>query len=161
MNPARLPAAGRRSLALLLVATILTGCASMQSLEPPEVRVVSLRPVTGTLIEQQFEVGLALLNPNNKDIAIDGLDFELEINGNRLARGVSADGFTLPRLGETRTAVLVTTSMLSVLRQAIALTGAETLDYRVLGRVHLGGIGGTLRFDESGTLTPDDVASAL
>lgn len=157
-----LPTAGpRRLLALSFFIALLAGCASLKELEPPEVRVTSLRPVAGTLMEQQFEVGLAVLNPNNQDIDIDGLDFELEVNGNRLARGVSADGFTLPRLGETQATVIVTTSTLSVLRQAMSFSTAGTIDYRLLGRVHLGGLGGTLRFDEAGKLNLDDVATTL
>lgn len=160
----RLPsfAAGcRRLFAALLTTTLLAGCASMADLEPPEVRLVSLRPVTGTLMEQQFEVGLAVLNPNNREINVEGLDFELEVNGNRLARGASAEGITLPRLGETRTTVMVTTSTLSVLRQAMSLGTEGAIDYRLLGRVHLGGLGGTLRFDEEGRLSLDDVATSL
>jgi LEA14-like dessication related protein len=156
------PADGlRRLFALCALITLISGCASLRDLEPPEVRMTSLRPVAGTLMEQQFEVGLAVLNPNNRDVEIDGMDFELEVNGNRLARGVSSEGFTLPRLGETRTTVLVTTSTLNVLRQAISLSAAGTIDYRLLGRVHLGGLAGTLKFDEAGKLSLDDVATTL
>jgi LEA14-like dessication related protein len=155
------PAAARGRLAsTLCLAVLLAGCASLRDLEPPEVRLISLRPVAGTLMEQQFEVGLAVLNPNNRDIDVDGMDFELEVNGKRLARGVSAEGFTLPRLGETRATVLVTTSTLSVLRQAMSLSTAGTIDYRLLGKVHLGGLGGTLKFDESGEISLEDVASS-
>ena len=72
---------GALPLALILLAALVTGCAGLQSLEPPEVSVVSLKPVAATLMEQRFEVGLRVLNPNNRDIDVKGLDFELDING--------------------------------------------------------------------------------
>lgn len=145
---------------LLLLATLLvSACASLASLEPPEVRVSSLKMLEndpGTL-EQRFEVGLRVLNPNNRDIAVDGVDFELDVNDRRLARGVSSEGFTLPALGETTTSVVVTTSLLDLLRQAynLSLRGGETLDYQLNGRLHLAsGLARTIPFDYSGTLGP-------
>ena len=41
-------------LSLGLVA-LASGCAGLQSMEPPEVSVVNLRPVGGTLMEQRFQ----------------------------------------------------------------------------------------------------------
>ncbi len=139
-------------LALALV-SLLGGCASLQSLEPPEVNLVSLRPVSATLMEQRFDVDLRVINPNNKDIDVEGLDFELDINGERLARGVSSESFTLPRLGETVTTVQLTTSTLDIIRRTMSMAGGQALEYRLQGRVHLGGLAGTLKFDESGEVT--------
>ena len=146
------------SLGLLALAS---GCAGLQSMEPPEVSVVSLRPVGGTLMEQRFEVDLRVLNPNNKDINVDGLDFELDINGSRLARGVSSEAFTLPRLGETVTTVEVTTSTIDIIRKTLSLSGTEPLAYRLRGRVHLGGLAGTLKFDESGEVALGNTTRTL
>ena len=144
---------GALPLALILLAALVTGCAGLQSLEPPEVSVVSLKPVAATLMEQRFEVGLRVLNPNNRDIDVKGLDFELDINGSRLARGVTAEEFTLPRLGETVATVDLTTSTLDIIQRAMTLSNGQTLEYRLRGRVHLGGLAGTLPFDETGQIS--------
>ena len=151
----------RRLVRLAAVVLLLAaaGCASVTSLQAPEVRVTSLQmleSVPGSL-EQRFAVGLRLTNPNNRAVDVDGLDFELELNGKRLARGVTNNAFELPRLGEAETLVVVTTSVFDVLRQALDLAGRSdaTMDYRVRGRLHLGsGFVRTLPFDHQGKLVP-------
>jgi LEA14-like dessication related protein len=142
-------------LALLLVA----GCANLAALQAPEVQVTSLQllePAPGSL-EQRFAVGLRLVNPNNRALAVDGLDFELDLNDRRLARGVTNRAFELPRLGETETSVIVTTSVFDLLRQAVELgSGRQSaMDYRLRGRLHLGsGFVRSVPFDHRGKLTP-------
>lgn len=147
----------RLAAVVLLLAT--GGCASVTSLQAPEVRVTSLQmleSMPGSL-EQRFAVGLRLTNPNNRSVDVDGLDFDLELNGKRLARGVTNNAFELPRLGEAETLVVVTTSVFDVLRQALDLAGRSnaTMDYRVKGRLHLGsGFVRTLPFDHEGKIVP-------
>jgi len=136
------------------------GCASVTSLEAPEVRVTSLEwlePAQGSL-EQRFAVGLRLTNPNNRALAVDGLDFDLDLNGRRLARGVTNRAFELPRLGEAETSIIVTTSVLDLMRQALDIgsrTDMTGMDYELRGRVHLGsGFVRSVPFTHRGTLAP-------
>jgi len=144
---------------VLILALAVAGCASVSALEAPEVRVTSLQmlePLPGSL-EQRFAVGLRVINPNNRAIAVDGLDFELDLNDRRLARGVTNNPFELPRLGEADTLVVVTTSVFDVLRQAIDLAARPdaAMDYRLRGRLHLGsGFVRTVPFDHRGKLLP-------
>lgn len=148
-----------RILAVLALCLAAAGCATLGTLEAPELKVTSFRVLeqeAGSL-EQRFAVGLRVINPNNRDIEVDGLDFSLDLNGRRLARGVSNENFTLPRLGEAETTVVVSTSLLDVLRQAVQLGQRqdEQLEYRLRGKLHLGGL--LLRsipFDHSGKLEP-------
>lgn len=147
----------RLSLLVSLLVLLAAGCASLSSLEPPEVRVTNVRPVPAERgsLEQRFAVELNLLNPNHRAVEVDGMDFELDLNGRRLARGVSSDGFTLPALGETRTTVVVTTSITDVLRQVYELSREQPaqLEYRVRGKLYLGsGFLRTIPFDRSGNL---------
>lgn len=151
-----------RSLARIAAVILLlstAGCASLTSLEAPEVRVTSLQMLESApgSLEQRFAVGLRLTNPNNRAIDVEGLDFELELNGNRLARGVTDNAFELPRLGEAETLVVVTTSLFDVLRQALDLAGRSdaAMDYRVRGRLHLGsGFVRSIPFDREGRISP-------
>lgn len=149
--------AALRVLALAL-ALLAAGCASLSSLEAPEVRVTAVRsvPAERGSLEQRFAVDLNVLNPNNRAIDVDGVDFELDLNGSRLARGVSSEGFSLPALGEASTTVVVSTSLTDVFRQVLQLGRAqpESLEYRVRGKLHLGsGFVRTLPFERSGTLS--------
>lgn len=146
-------------LIIVLLLSAAAGCASIAALEAPEVQLTSLRmlePAPGSL-EQRFAVGLRLMNPNNRAIAVDGLDFELELNDRRLARGVTNDAFELPRLGEADTVVVVTTSVFDVLRQAVDLAGRQDapMDYRLHGRLHIGrGFVRSIPFNHKGKLIP-------
>jgi LEA14-like dessication related protein len=148
-----------RLLMLVMLALTLSACASVSSLEAPEVQVTGLTLLEAEpgSMEQRFLVSLRLTNPNNRSIVIDGLDFELDVNDRRLARGVTGERFELPRLGEAHTNVIVSTSLFDVLRQVMALGSRRegTLDYRLRGRLHLGsGLVRTLPFDHRGQLTP-------
>jgi len=147
-------------LTALLALLVLAGCASLSTLEPPEVRVTSLEllePAQGSL-EQRFAVGLRLINPNNRALTVDGLDFDLDLNGRRLARGVTNRAFELPRLGEAETSIIVTTSLFDLLRQALEIGSRADMagmDYELRGRVHLGsGFVRTVPFSHRGTLAP-------
>jgi len=141
---------------ILFLALVLlgTGCTGLRNLEPPEVVLTAIRPLdTSTLFEQRFEVGLRIYNPNNRDLDIDGIDFELDVNGQRLARAAGANEFLLPRLGEAETTVVVSTSLISVARQLMTLQQSQALNYRISGRVHLGSAFGiSLPFEKSGQL---------
>lgn len=150
----------RLLIALVAAVNLLTaaGCASLASLEPPDVRVTDLRGLSSDGgLEQRFVVGLNVLNPNNRDIEVDGVDFELELNGRRLARGVSSEGFTLPALGEAATTVTVSTSVVSLFGQLLELgrQQPDRLEYRIQGKLHLGsGLVRTIPFDRTGSLRP-------
>lgn len=143
----------------VVVLLAIAGCASISSLEPPEVRVTSLQmldPEQGSF-EQRFAVGLRLLNPNDRSLAVNGLNFELDVNDRRLASGVTDRAFELPRLGEAETSVIVTTSLFDVLGQALEMAGRQdaSMSYRLRGRLHLGsGFVRTIPFDHKGSLTP-------
>ena len=144
-------------IALAVLVLFAGACTSLSSLEPPEVRVTGIRSVAGSegSLEQRFEVELNVLNPNNKEIVVDGVDFELDLNSRRLARGVSSQRFTLPALGEAQTTIVVATSITDVLRHLYELgrEQPDRLDYRVRGKLHLGsGFVRTIPFDRSGTI---------
>jgi LEA14-like dessication related protein len=124
-------------------------------MDPPEVYLTSLEPLQSEGLEPRFRVGLRFQNPNNKDIDVEGINFELDVNGRRLATGVSDEAFRLPKLGEARTTVTVTTSLVDIARQMFALTSAQGVDYRLKGKVHIGGFMTSIPFERSGTLDPE------
>lgn len=126
---------------LLAAGGLSTGCASFGSLlEPPEVSVANLVPEASSGFEQRFLVELRITNPNQRPLEIDGLRFELDVNGERLARGQTGDSVTVPRLGDAVLSVHATTTLLDVLRQVWAAQAAKGVRYRVAGRVFLKGL---------------------
>jgi len=131
----------------------LGACTNLRNLEPPEVVLIGIQPLESTILEQRFQVDLRIYNPNNRDIDVDGVDFELDINGKRLARGAGAESLILPRLGEARTSVVVSTSLVSVATQLMTMSQTRSFSYQIKGRLHLGsGLGATLPFKKSGEI---------
>jgi LEA14-like dessication related protein len=139
------------------LAVLLAGCAALGTApEPPDVTVADLRPLESTLFEQRLEVDLRIRNPNPDPISIDGVDFTLEVNDRRLARGLGGESATIPAFGETLVTITATTTVVDMLRQVFALEGRETLDYRIDGKVYLEGFGRrSLAFERAGTLAPE------
>ena len=139
---------------ILLVAFFLfTGCVAVDRLKEPSVSLSDLRMLDGTVFEQRMLIILRLGNPNNVDLAIDGLTFNLEVNGEELAEGYSKDAVIIPRLGQAAVRVIATTTLLDMVRQAIALGRTTELTYRMTGDVYLkGGFGRSVSYEKKGSL---------
>ena len=127
------------------------GCASwFLKGEPPEVLVVNVTPLEATALEQRLQVDLRIRNPNDFDLFVTGIDFTLNLNGQRLARGLSNKDFTVPRLGDTVVSVQTSASTFDVVRQLLNFSRNQDLSYDITGLFHLKD--GRLPFDNSGIL---------
>ncbi len=142
---------------LLLLTLGLAACASMGSgLEPPEVSLVDLAALPSEGFEQRFAITVRVVNPNAVPLSGDGIDIRLDVNGQRLGRALSSEGFEIPRLGEEVLTLVATTNLLDVFRQAMALPAAGgRFDYVLDGRILLADSLGWLRFSRKGSLIPE------
>jgi LEA14-like dessication related protein len=139
------------ALGLLLLACSPLGPA----LEQPEVFLLRITPLESTLFEQRVETEFRLRNPNDIDLAIDGLDLVVKVNGSRLARVLSSDAVTVPRFGEAKLKATASSSTLDVVRQISALGRSQEPTYEISGYVYLGDrFRRRLHLDTSGRLTP-------
>ena len=129
----------------------LTGCTHYT---PVDVFVVGLTPTEGGALEQRVRVDLRIQNPNDQPLNAHGLRIQLDVNGQRLARGVSDTAFTVPRLGEATTSIVATTSLFDVARQLVILSGRQTINYVLDGEVFLDGFGRGVKFHQAGELGP-------
>jgi LEA14-like dessication related protein len=136
-----------------LAAASLAGCASIGAGEPVEVQLASLTPLPSNAFEHRLRVDLRLRNPNNRAYEIEGLRFLLDVNGERLASGVSNEPATLPRLGETVVSVVTTTSLLDVVNQIVVLSKQPQpkFDYALRGKLFLAGLWGSIPFEHEGS----------
>lgn len=112
--------------------------------------VSNLKPLGGTLFEQHIQVDLRVRNPNDFDLDVTGLDFTLQLNNKKVARGLSNQSVTIPRLGDAILTVETTTSTLDVLSQLLKLTSGNDITYQIKGILHLQDI--PLPFDNQGVL---------
>ena len=125
-DPSAMPC--RLSLLTSLVAVALTGCAALFGQgEPQDVFVIALSPEETGLFEQRVRVDVRVLNPNQFDLHVTGLDFKLGLNGTRFARGLSSQDVTIPRLGEGKLSVVASATTMSLLKQLLAMGKGQAL----------------------------------
>ena len=145
----------RTLLAGLTMALALSACALFPNRDPLNINVVGIDPLPGQDLEIRFAVKLRLQNPNDTDIQYDGVALNLDVNGRLLASGVSDQKGTIGRFSEGMLTVPVTVSAFAALRQAVGLADQQRLDnlpYELHGKL-AGGLFGTMRFEDSGTLS--------
>lgn len=143
----------RRILGAVLI-VLLSGCVGLAGLsQKPEVSLAGLQLVQIGVFEQRFALKLRVQNPNDTELRINGLSFEVELNGQSFLTGVSDRGVTVPRFGEAVLDVAATATLGSALKQLRELQkgGRERVDYRIVGRLNLSGFG-TVPFDRRGDL---------
>ncbi|MFJ2710695.1 LEA type 2 family protein [Pseudomonas sp. NPDC087346] len=147
-------------LSLLLLS--LSACALFPNRDPVNINVVGIEPLPSQDLEVRFAIKLRVQNPNETAIDYNGIALDLDVNGHSLASGVSDQSGSIARFSETVVSVPVSVSAFSVLRQTLGLTQTQTLDnlpYVLRGKLS-GGLFGTMRFVDSGTLSLPKTSAA-
>ena len=151
-----------RLLASLALLGLLTACASMAPRDPLHIDLAGLEPLPSQGLEARFNLKLRVQNPNERAVDYQGIALELEVNGQPLASGVSAQRGQVPRFGEAIIEVPVTISAFSALRQTWGLAGYQAgqgLPYVLRGKL-ASGVVGTTRFNTQGQLRWPEPAGA-
>lgn len=144
----------KRGWVLLALALALSGCAGWPPREPLGVTIAEFTPLEMSVLEQRYAVEVRLLNPNDTEIAFDGVAFDLEINGQPFAKGVSNQGGVVPRFGEALIDLQVVSGLQHILRQIVELQKGERtgFTYRIKGSLHSPGLLGSMPFSTTGEL---------
>jgi LEA14-like dessication related protein len=127
-----MPALRRYTWLLLPLATsVITACATIpRDIDPPRIHIANITPKDVTLLEQRYDVQLRIMNPNDSDLGITGMRFDIEMNDQEFATGLSGQKTTVPRFGSEVVTVEVFTTLGSFLRQLQELSKSDT------GRIH-------------------------
>jgi LEA14-like dessication related protein len=142
-----------RAIAGLLALLVLAACTQIGETRAPQVHVVDIRLLPGGLLEQRFQVDLRIGNPNDFDLPLDGLTFELDLNGRHFAEGFTNQAVTVPRLGEARVSLAASTTLLDMMAQVLILGESAELSYRIAGVVYLRGMARRrVSYERSGSL---------
>jgi LEA14-like dessication related protein len=141
------------SLLILALVSALAACGSLPNRDPLTVDVAAIEPLPGEGLELRLAVRVRIQNPNDTAVEYTGAALAVDLNGRRLARGVSDQVGTVPRYGETVFTIPVTISAFDVARQILGFV--DTADrnevrYRVRGKLE-GGVFGTRRFVDEGS----------
>ena len=138
---------------LLLCSCVSAGCSALPNRDPLTIDVAGIEPLQGEGLELRLAVRVRIQNPNDTDIEYSGAALKLDLNGHKLASGVSAAMGTVPRYGEAVLEIPVTVSALNMARQVLGFVNAQNqrdVSYTVHGKLE-GGVFGTRRFTDEGT----------
>ena len=141
--------------ALIVLFLALSGCAALPNRDPLTVTVAGIESLPSEGMELRLAVKVRVQNPNDSDIEYSGAALTLNLNGTRLASGVSADTGTVPRYGESVLTIPVTASFIGMVRQGLQFMTDDTPDdvrYEIEGKLE-GGVFGTRRFSDEGRFT--------
>ncbi len=140
--------------ALVILMLLSSGCATLfWTGEKPSVEIVSIVPKEMRLLEQTFTMELRIQNPSDTDLDVNGMAFELEINGQPFAKGVSNQSVKVERLSTKVVQVEAYTGLISILRQLSEMSKgsyASGFKYRLKGTVYAGSPSIRIPFDETG-----------
>ena len=141
----------RRVLILLLVFG-LSGCSLfVPKLERPTLSVVSVQLLKSDLWHQELRVRLRVQNPNDRSLPVQGITYQLDVEGQELAHGESGDHFVVPALGEAQFDLSVSANMANMVFKLLNRS-TNQVQYRVYGKISLSaGLLRSIHFDDHGT----------
>jgi len=149
-----------RSLLRATFVALLVTMASCSSLGPklmaPQVSLVGIQIMSADMFAQQFMVRVKVENPNDLEIAVSGIEYEIFLMGDSFAEGAADSSFVLPAKGEAEFDMIVKTNFVSSLGRLVSRTSGgklEDVPYRVTGKLVLEkGIMRTFPFSRAGTV---------
>jgi len=136
----------------VVIVMLAAGCAGLR-LQSPPVTLVSMNVIEASLFEQRFAFKLRVQNPNDIDIPLTGVSFEIKLNDQPFAKGVSNKPVSLPPLGEAVLEVTAVSDVSSLLRRIRELRKGNrgSLSYHIKGRLISGSLP-EITFENSGTI---------
>jgi LEA14-like dessication related protein len=141
-----------RAFAIGVALALLSGCAVGPRFKTPQLDVVDVELLKGDLFRQELRVRMRVQNPNNRELPVRMVEYQVLVAGEAFAHGESERNFIVPANGETQFDVSVTANAAPVL---LRLLGSgrkqDAVDYQITGRVMLAsGLLRSIPFDQKG-----------
>jgi LEA14-like dessication related protein len=141
-------------LVVLLFALGLGACSSLPiNALMPKISVTEIGIKRLGLFEQHYDVEMRLTNPNDFDLRIVALDYDLEVNGQAFAKGTSHTPMLIPAASSIVVRVDAITQSKDLFQQFITLSPEavkQGFPYRLKGRVKTNKWSGWLPFEQKG-----------
>ena len=127
-----------RIIGSLIAFLLLSGCAGVaNNLEPPRISLAKIQVQEFSGFETVFQIELRVLNTNDVDLIVKGIEAEIEINGKPFAAGVSNAEVKIPSFGTQVVPVTVYSSVIDIVKGVHGLHKAEKLVYRLIGKLRV------------------------
>lgn len=148
------------TLLLLISLCALNGCAVFnRSYTEPEVTLANVEMLKSNLWEQSFRLRMRVDNPNDRNLPIRGMHYQVYLNDMRLATGVTDNHFNVPAYGSEYFDLTVRSNIWRHLRDLLSMVEHQhPIDYRIDGHIRTGLFWAPrLTLSERGTLDPADL----
>lgn len=140
---------------LILILLILSDCAGLgRRLEAPRITLSNFTVQKIKVFESVFRIEMRVFNTNDIPLEIKGLNCDLELNGKRLATGVTNTKVDIPSYETGIIPMTLYSSALDVITVLRGLAKTGELQYKITGRIRLGNgvIPSTIPFKSTGEL---------
>ena len=142
---------------LLLASLLLSGCAGMMpGYEKPQVNVTSfaLAPESAGRAPR-FNIGIQVINPNRETLSLRGMSYSLEVEGNRVLSGATADLPEVPSYGMADFVIEASPNLFGSIRLLGDLFAhqRDTLGFSFKARLDAGGMLPYVNVEESGSFS--------
>src|SRR5690606_34963388 len=126
------------TLLMLLGLFSLQGCAMFsRSYSEPEVTLANVEMLKANLWEQSFRLRMRVDNPNDRSLPVRGMQYQVYLNGMRLATGVADRHFTVPAYGSEYFDLTVRSNLWRHLGGLLDMVEhQQPVDYRVSGHIN-------------------------
>lgn len=125
---------------------------------PPKVSVAEVNFKSLGIFEQRFDVGLRVRNPNDFDLKIEAIEFDLEVNDRPFAHGLSRTSTLVTATSSTVVRVEAVTQSRDLVHQLRTLPGdmlRQGVPYRIKGRVKTDRASRWIPFEHAGVYGRD------
>jgi LEA14-like dessication related protein len=118
---------------------MLSACVSTK-LKAPKLSIVNVGMVSADVFNQQFRIRLHVQNPNDRELPIKAIEYELFLQGDSFAEGVSDQPFVVPAQGDAEFDTVVRTNFMSSVGRLLSKLNANEagmVQYTFVGHVQL------------------------
>jgi LEA14-like dessication related protein len=142
---------------VFVCALAISGCSTLPSgSEPLSVGLADFSMIDFGLIEQKLGLKLRIQNPNNVEIPVEGLSYEMELNGKPFAKGVAHPQARVPAFGTAEIDTEAVSNLAGVISQLSQLQNDRKLRYRLVGKLYSGSWQGARPFESEGEISLPD-----
>lgn len=140
---------------ILWAVLILAGCSSIGTgLEQPTLKVTSISLGKTSALSQGFNIGLLVTNPNSVDLPVNGMNYALSLNGQKIVTGADNQIPTLPAYSDTPITINATADIMSVARLLKSLSvNSDVLNYELAGKMGLSGWRLPIKISQTGEVS--------
>ena len=137
----------------LIVLLTLTACSVLGNLERPDVNVTSFRLAPQTAgSTPRFDIGIQIINPNNRALPLRGMSYSLEIEGERILSGAKPDLPQIPAFGTAEFVIQASPDLIGSARLIADLLSRQrdALEFTFSARLDAGTMLPDIRIRETG-----------